>query len=737
MLGVNEKPKAIIAAAKRVTLDKLQRLGEPWQDNLWDIYEALGPVHYGAQFKRNAAQKVSFFVAEEADEESDEPIPTDNEQALEAFDRLGDVPELVGELVVHANIVGEGYLVGFDDVEPTDPEFEIWSAQELKARKNDREAAQPDYSLRIWRPNPRKHALPDSPLRSVQQQCEALLLLNDEMTATSMSRVPAGFLLVPDELSFGTNAEDYPDTGQNADGDPFMAEVIEIVMAAIRDPDAAARVAPNVIRGPAEYLKEFRYIDIARKMDEVFAGMREDLIRQIAAGLDLPPEIILGKADLNHWTAWDVDDSAAKLHVDPDVLFAIDGMTRGYLWPALMEAGMGVDDAKRFQIWRDFSDLTSRPLTIDQAERFFDKGVIDAVDLRQIANLAQQEPNEVTSADIAKLGEAVGVYFRAGFEPEAILEALGLPPIAHTGAAPVTVKAESEIDETPEGPRTEENTDQLPPQVPGVTAAAAVDIRPLAEIDRSLATRITEATEAAFQRAMERAGVRVRNKARKDRQLTALITDLADERVTRTLGVKRIEQLQMTMDQLLPRSEFEPLRARLLKLIENGQHETAEYLSELFGVEIPVSPEQEEDRISAVDAFIAALFVIAGARLFTASPAPDPAETGEFNDDIASTTMVVDLLTEAGGGTPERGVPRGLALGQRTRAAFRDHGYRVEARTWEWGFWRKPQNRYEPHFDLNGAEALTLEDPRLGGYWPGDHRGCTCELVPTILPEET
>ena len=36
--------------------------------------------------------------------------------------------------------------------------------------------------------------------------------------------------------------------------------------------------------------------------------------------------------------------------------------------------------------------------------------------------------------------EAVASLYRAGFDPEAVLAALGLPPIKHTGAIPITVK---------------------------------------------------------------------------------------------------------------------------------------------------------------------------------------------------------------------------------------------------------------------------------------------------------
>ena len=251
-----------------------------------------------------------------------------------------------------------------------------------------------DYLLRIWYADPEHRDDPDSPLRSVAAQCEQLLLLNDQIGATARSRVPAGLLLLPDELSFPLPAEDAPDTGANADNDPFMGEIIEIITTAIADADSAARVAPNVIRGPAELLKEVRMIDFARDMDEVFANMREELLRQIAGGINLPAEILTGLADLNHWSLWGVDESTAKHHVDPDVLHILSGLTKGYLWPALEESGMGRDEARRFRIWRDYSDLTSRPITVEQAIALNENGIINDEYVRRVANVPEDMAGE-------------------------------------------------------------------------------------------------------------------------------------------------------------------------------------------------------------------------------------------------------------------------------------------------------------------------------------------------------
>jgi phage portal protein BeeE len=41
--------------------------------------------------------------------------------------------------------------------------------------------------------------------------------------------------------------------------------------------------------------------------------------------------------------------------------------------------------------------------------------------------------------------EAVGALIRSGFDPASALKALGLPPIEHTGAAPVTVQRMEDV----------------------------------------------------------------------------------------------------------------------------------------------------------------------------------------------------------------------------------------------------------------------------------------------------
>jgi hypothetical protein len=257
-----------------------------------------------------------------------------------------------------------------------------------------------------------------------------------------------------------------------------------------------------------------------------------------------------------------------------------------------------------------------------------------------------------------------------------------------------------------------------------------------------LIAKIIEGAEAAAHRALERAGAKVRAKAKKDRELSALIQAVPNDKVTLTLGERRIERLQLTADQLVPTDTFDPLAARLATLIELAQDETRRELEEIVGK--PIEPTTEdEDRETAITVFVAALIGLVTARLFTLSPDLDPAETGEIGDGIATGAIVFQLLTMAGGipeseFTPDS--PRGLSLGQRTRAALKENGYLIETETWRYGLQTRRTN-FDPHMALNGFKTDNKEAPDLRShtswlgvthYFPGDHKGCLCSWVPSV-----
>lgn len=662
---------------------------------MWDFYDLLGCVHYGIAFKRNAAAKVAYFAAEQnPDDESLDPIATKTKEVIDAVDRLhgpfGGLKEIVAELMIHINVPGEGYLVGKDGLEGE--EWDVWSVEEIqKARGAEAtkifepdiaEADEGSFACRIWRPHPRDRSKADAPLRPVSEQCEQLLLLEDSISAAAKSRLSAGLFYVPNELSIG-------------DTKAFENELIAILTTPIKDTESAARWTPGLLRGPAEYADKVRLISFAREIDATFADLREELVRAIAAGLDLPAEIILGKGELNHWNNWGIDESAFRDHVDPDLILIMDSITRGYLHPALKEAG--VPDPEKYLIWRDLSDLGQTAPTIPEAIELNAAGIVNDEYVRDLIGASDDDKPKEEEA------------------PQ--------PAPAIVGEFPV------------EG--MPENTG--PPSMPLV---AAVDTRPLTElskIDRLLLERISEASEAAFGRVLERAGAKIRSHAKKDRGISATIERTPNDQVTSLLGERLVAQLQITPGELVPADSFDPLAKRLRTLLANAAKEIGDRLEGLTG-ERP--PDDSGKREAAIAAFLASLSAFALRLLFRPSAAPDP---GEVGDTILPAGMVVDLLTQAGGSAQGARV-RGFAAGADSLGWLLEHGIRIAGHRWEYGDESSRQQPFPPHRDLDQFEFSDWTDDRLetplSAQWlsvthmfPGDHRGCRCLTVPVMIEE--
>jgi hypothetical protein len=133
-------------------------------------------------------------------------------------------------------------------------------------------------------------------------------------------------------------------------------------------------VVPLLVRLPGQYAAAVRHISLATAFDAKILDLRESAIRRLAVGLDLPPEVVLGLADVNHWTAWAVEEGAVKLHVEPKMEVICDALTVGYLRPALAAAGADPDSAV---VWYDASDLRVRPDRSQTSLALYDRGELN------------------------------------------------------------------------------------------------------------------------------------------------------------------------------------------------------------------------------------------------------------------------------------------------------------------------------------------------------------------------
>ena len=703
------QPRSLVAAATRLRIERTLTgtiPTETWQQAMWGIYDETPEVWYGLNYKRAVASKMRYYAAEQSDDPEAEPVATDNPQVVEAVEALNEgqgLSQMAGESMLHLDVAGEEYVIGRDTEEGDVTEWAVWSPAEAAADdKLQRELEGPDptaVALRLWRPHPNKGSKPDSPLRASKDVAEELWYVGAAGRAQSKSRMGAGILFLAQELKISQDASN-PNPNDSIADDLGQAMIVPI-----QDPEGASAVVPIIIEGPRDMIGQgvgWDYLDVAREWTDL--GPREErLIRRLAAGIDLPAELILGMGDMNHWGAWLADESSIKSHVDPTVQLFLDGLNRAYLWPYLEEQGFGRAEARRYVIWRDFAHVVQHPDRGKSSLELYDRAELSGEALRQANGF---------SLDDAPTPE----------EREIIRQNLGRTSTELIDAS---------------------NTERAAPAA-AVTAAATapVTLSGLADVDGRALDLLTEAVEAAVQKAMERAGARIRNQTRKEKLLADSIAAADNRQVALTLGRRVALQLVPESD-LVTESDFDQLREQATRILTRGQTATATQL-ETLGADPADSQEQANWLKRAVDFLIGTTLALTIRRLFTADANPDPTD-GETGDTAIPAADMWATLTLAGGGetgTPQPDTPRGLALGPDSRRRIADAGYQTQAWEWRYGDASARRTNFPPHEALSGTRFDSWTAPVLESYtswlavthyYPGDHRGCRCQAVPVIV----
>lgn len=749
----------LVASAAQVKLgnhtaaQKLLRSRENWQGEAWDYFDDIGELKYGANFLANAIARLRLFVGIRPAPEAD-PVPLSKlkgpevpggaEQAEDALARIqspfGGHADLLRVGALNLTVAGEFFLIGRTKIEnaaeePDDPsltrvadQWEARSVDELEARADGKyllksDGFEPDllidgttaFVLRIWQSHPRFRNKPDSPVRGVRSACEELLLLEKAARALTRSRPgSAGLLLVPDELSFGPVD---PSTSEGADPkqDPLLKDLIDSMVTPIRDEDSAAAIVPMLVKGKAEFLKEMRHLSLERPFDEMIEKRTDRALRRLAQGINLPVEVLLGMGDLNHWSAWLVDESNFKAHIEPLAATLMEGLTVGYLHAAMAADEESPIEAvdNPFVIWYDPASLVVRPNRSSDATEGVKLGAIGLKKWREVNNFEEADAPTPEELDV-------------------ISRMQGRKP--------------GETDTTGE---------RNPPDREGVQASASR--KPLgdrlASIDSSLRHRLYAASDAAFHRSLERAGSVLASRANRNSTARALVSAVVDRTtVAAALGPSLVadiaggdvdDMLQPPLQALQPKFEAWAAAAAtqmlsLLPRLTDSQREMYEL-------------EFEQHRAEAWGLMMMSLLSLARARLF--DPSPEAPAVGEV---VVAASVPFGLIRESvarAGGAGAHGLERvgaavmvggepagGVATGSTARSALAATGHEVEGWRWEYGDF--PRSRpFEPHRKLDGLEFNTWTDERLHNssgwphvewFVPGDHEGCVCDFAPII-----
>lgn len=502
-------PGTSLTAAAQVISDvqRYQPLHyESWQDEAWDFYGALGEFNYGVEWFGEALSRVRLTAARVLPG-GDEPEILTEGAAAEAVARfMGGTDgqaQLLRSFAVQLSVAGDGYFVGRDvtqaeidagllmDAEP-DENGRVWTVQSAKTIRKYRGSLStyfrrsgqqrprweiqvddttwiplPPESLvvRIWDRNERFPWRAASPARSALSIMREIDMYNRHILASLVSRVAMnGMLFIPDEVIIPSSPQ-----FENA-VDPFVAEMLDVMVSAIKNPGSPASAAPMPVRIPAEYIDKFKHFTFASAVDGKVFEARAEALRRLANAMNLPAEIITGLGQTNHWTGWQLTEEAVKIHIAPKTEIITRGLTLGWLHPMLRAMGEPVreDDGSRIIVWRDTSELTQRPDRSASAIQLRDMLIITDEATRRETGFS--EADAPTPAELEKM-----ILMKLAVNPQtaspAIKELTGLELGAaevateEVASAPVSVSPEISVTTMPD-------TQNEEPPPPGVVASS-------------------------------------------------------------------------------------------------------------------------------------------------------------------------------------------------------------------------------------------------------------------------
>lgn len=736
--------RVLTAAAQRIDLasDDARAMNKKrvktWQNDAWHYYDTLGEVWFAHRFVAHLVRRIMLNIsivnpidpteAPMAVESPDAGTPA--AVAMQALNRLrngsGGHGDMLESFSLNLGVAGDSNLVGFTDPAINEEVWRVYSTDQLvvnpsgdwvlKQDPEDREGTVLQngsaFVSRIWRPHPRWRNSADSSMRAVLDECDELSILSKMIRSTGRSRLSAGMLLVPNDANVKSINPNGNRNGRTPDVSPLLADLIETMITPIQDEGTAAAIVPLLMEMKGDLIEKVRHLSFDRPLDPEMSNQRNELISRIAMGLDIPAEILLGLADVNHWTAWQLDEQTFKAHIEPLVLLICNGITVSYLWPTMIQANIPIEVARTFVVNYDAAAVIGHPSRAQDAKDAHDSDVISDQALRTYLGFTDADaptPEELADRRAARAAE------RPQFGQ-------GQPGLAGPGG----------------------RTAPAAPGPPATVVTAAGRKRRLAaetvtsrlsRIESSLRTRLLTSADRSAKLAIRQTGARLR-----------VVRDVAattpDALVAAGLGPTATFET-LTEDEILAAALL-PLRAAWDQYVTRAQQELVDLATEGQPVSPTIQERMAEDREAGWAVLAAGMGAFLLDRLFT--PAATPPAMGEFDDlfDVPVDVMRAALSRAGGtlGSTTAGGsilstngtLTTGLTTGDTARDWLASLGYIDRGYRWQVG---APARPFHPHQALSGYEFSRLDDPLLasggawpfvGHYYPGDHRGCQCDL---------
>jgi hypothetical protein len=517
------RPTALIGSAAQLRTDDdlgLARRNNTWQKLAWDFYDTIGEYRYTCDWLGTMVGKTRLYAAQVIDGETVEIANGPAADYVEAlFGGPGAKAEMLRQLGIHFTVAGEAVVVGTsNEVNPGDYVDGRWYAvasSELvgSGPETDRHyrvngidiPGDHQKATRVYRPHPVRFGESNSASRAVLSILQELRTLTAHTMAQLNSRLAsAGVWLLSDELTLPSPPNDTTDTEgavvAASTPDEVIAALHRAASAALKDQGSAAALLPLVITAPTSAIEASKLVHFWTPLDEHSKELRDEALRRMALGMDVPPEVVTGVAETNHWAAWASDESGIKAHGEPLALTITQALTEGLLWPTLKAEG--VEDWDSYVIAGDTSAMRLRPNRAKEALEMYDRGALPLrVLLRETGFDATDEPTE--DEYVRWLTQKIAAGSATPEQMSVAARMLGLTGLP--GAAEVV---EVEGRQTRPAPSLTDHPEQGPPDREVGERRKARRVERATEPPEALVA----ACDVAMHRAMERAGNKLRNR---------------------------------------------------------------------------------------------------------------------------------------------------------------------------------------------------------------------------------
>lgn len=445
------KDRALVAAARKVEiktsadlLDHLDRPFEAWQREAWTYFNSIGEVNFGLTVLGSVMSRVRLYPAvivdpdapptatidlrrranelneKETSEETADKLTAPEDLTEEVMDymdflleRLGSGPSglagLLRTFTLNQSVAGECYLVKYQD------EWSIRSSQEVKIRPTDgkwilqetrsgrgqtvyEKVLDPNFIFRIWRQHPQFSGEPHSTMMALLEPCDELLTLQRMIRGVARSRMNAGIMFIPDDITVASRSVAETEEEAEEDNEVLMNEIFDAVTTPITNESAASTVTPVFLTGPADSGEKIKWISIARDSDQFLVERADKALDRILNGLDAPKDMITGFASVKYNNAMKVDDNMYNSHVEPLAVMLCDAITLVYLRTFLKAKfgdALSAETLSKLVYWYDPTEIVIKPNPAEAATKGHELNVVNDAAWRRANGFADTDaPSE-------------------------------------------------------------------------------------------------------------------------------------------------------------------------------------------------------------------------------------------------------------------------------------------------------------------------------------------------------